>query len=83
MTVALALTDCAAPAEATGVAKLAGAVIVTVTEMLSELVPSLTVTEKTRLRSASSIAIAGAVNVGLAADVSLRATVVPEVWVQA
>ena len=78
MTVALALTDCAAPAEATGVAKLAGAVIVTVTELLSVLVPSLTVTEKTRLRSASPIAMAGAVNVGLAADVSLRATVVPE-----
>jgi len=50
---------------------------------LSELVPSLTVTEKTRLRSASPIAMAGAVNVGLAADVSLRDTVVPEVWVQA
>ncbi len=79
MTVALALTDCAAPAEATGVAKLAGAVIVTVTELLSVLVPSLTVTEKTRLRSASPAIIAGAVNVGLAADVSLRATVVPEV----
>ena len=79
MTVALALTDCAAPAEATGVAKLAGAVIVTVTELLLVLVPSLTVTEKTRLRSASPIVMAGAVNVGLAADVSLRATVVPEV----
>ena len=62
---------------------MAGAVIVTVTELLSVLVPSLTVTEKTRLRSASPIAIAGAVNVGLAADVSLRTTVVPEVWVQA
>ena len=58
---------------------MAGAVIVTVTELLSELVPSLTVTEKTRLRSASPAIIAGAVNVGLAADVSLRATVVPEV----
>ena len=79
MTVALALTDCAAPAEATGVAKLAGAVIVTVTELALDWVPSLTVTEKTRLRSASPIAIAGAVNVGLAADASLRATVVPEV----
>ena len=79
MTVALALTDCAAPAEATGVAKLAGAVIVTVTELALELVPSLTVTEKTRLRSALPIAMAGAVNVGLAADVSFRATVVPEV----
>ena len=56
-----------------------GAVTVMVTELLLVLVPSLTVTEKTRLRSASSIAIAGAVNVGLAADVSLRATVVPEV----
>ena len=80
MTVALALTDCAAPAEATGVARLAvGAVTVMVTELLLVLVPSLTVTEKTRLRSASPIAIAGVVNVGLAADVSLRATVVPEV----
>ena len=58
---------------------MAGAVIVTVTELLSELVPSLTVTEKTRLRSASPAIIAGAVNVGLAADVSLRVTVVPEV----
>ena len=58
---------------------MAGAVIVTVTELLSVLVPSLTVTEKTRLRSASPAIIAGAVNVGLAADVSLRATVVPEV----
>ena len=56
-----------------------GAVTVMVTELLSVLVPSLTVTDKTRLRSASPIAIAGAVNVGLAADVSLRATVVPEV----
>ena len=56
-----------------------GAVTVMVTELLSELVPSLTVTEKTRLRSASPIAIAGAVNVGLAADASLRATVVPDV----
>ena len=79
MTVALALTDCAAPAEATGVAKLAGAVIVTVTELALDWVPSLMVTEKMRLRSASPIAIAGAVNVGLAADASLRATVVPEV----
>ena len=58
---------------------MAGAVIVTVTELLSELVPSLTVTEKTRLRSASPAIIAGAVNVGLAADVSLRTTVVSEV----
>ena len=56
-----------------------GAVTVTVTELLSVLVPSLTVTERTRLRSALPIAMAGAVNVGLAADVSLRATVVPEV----
>ena len=80
MTVALAPTDCAAPAEATGVARLAvGAVTVMVTELLLVLVPSLTVTEKTRLRSASPIAMAGAVNVGLAADASLRATVVPEV----
>ena len=82
MTVALALTDCAAPAEATG-ALLAGAATVTVTELALELaldcVPSLTVTEKTRLRSGSPLVIAGAVNVGLAADVSLRATVVPEV----
>ena len=58
---------------------MAGAVIVTVTELLSVLVPSLTVTEKTRLRSASPAIIAGAVNVGLIADVSLRETVVPEV----
>ena len=58
---------------------MAGAVIVTVTELLSVLVPSLMVTEKMRLRSASPAIIAGAVNVGLAADVSLRATVVPEV----
>ena len=56
-----------------------GAVTVMVTELLSVLVPSLTVTERTRLRSALPIAMAGAVNVGLAADVSLRATVVPEV----
>ena len=56
-----------------------GAVTVMVTELLLVLVPSLTVTEKTRLRSASPIAIAGVVNVGRAADVSLRATVVPEV----
>ena len=60
-----------------------GAATVTVTELALDCVPSLTVTEKTRLRSASPIAMAGAVNVGLAADVSLRATVVPEVWVQA
>ena len=58
---------------------MAGAVIVTVTELALDWVPSLTVTEKTRLRSASPIAIAGAVNVGLAADASLRATVVPDV----
>ena len=58
---------------------MAGAVIVTVTELLSELVPSLTVTEKASLRSTSPETIAAAVNVGLAADVSLRATVVPEV----
>ena len=58
---------------------MAGAVIVTVTELLSVLVPSLTVTEKMRLRSASPAIIAGAVNVGLIADVSLKATVVPEV----
>ena len=56
-----------------------GAMTVMVPELLSVLVPSLTVTEKTRLRSASPIAIAGAVNVGLAADASLRATVVPDV----
>ena len=58
---------------------MAGAVIATVTELALELVPSLTVTEKARLRSASPAIIAGAVNVGLAADASLRATVVPEV----
>ena len=58
---------------------MAGAVIVTVTELALDWVPSLTVTEKMRLRSASPAIIAGAVNVGLAADVSLRATVVPEV----
>ena len=58
---------------------MAGAVIATVTELALELVPSLTVTEKTRLRSASPAIIAGAVNVGLAADVSLRVTVVPDV----
>ena len=58
---------------------MAGAVIVTVTELALDCVPSLTVTEKTRLRSASPIAIAGAVNVGLIADVSLKATAVPEV----
>ena len=56
-----------------------GAATVTVTELALDCVPSLTVTEKTRLRSASPIAIAGAVNVGLAADASLRATVVPDV----
>ena len=56
-----------------------GAVTVTVTELALDWVPSLTVTEKTRLRSASPIAMAGAVNVGLTADVSLRATVVPDV----
>ena len=60
-----------------------GAVTVTVTELALELVPSLTVTEKTRLRSASPIAMAGAVSGGLAADVSLRAAEVPEVGVQA
>ena len=58
---------------------MAGAVIVTVTELALDWVPSLMVTEKMRLRSASPAIIAGAVNVGLAADVSLRATVVPEV----
>ena len=58
---------------------MAGAVIVTVTELALDWVPSLTVTEKMRLRSASPAIIAGAVNVGLAADASLRATVVPEV----
>ena len=58
---------------------MAGAVIVTVTALALDCVPSLTVTEKTRLRSASPIAIAGAVNVGLAADASLRTAVVPEV----
>ena len=62
---------------------MAGAVIVTVTELALDWVPSLMVTEKMRLRSASPAIIAGAVNVGLAADVSLRATVVPEVCVQA
>ena len=56
-----------------------GAVTVTVTEPALDWVPSLTVTEKTRLRFASPIVMAGAVNVGLAADASLRATVVPEV----
>ena len=56
-----------------------GAVTVTVTELALDCVPSLTVTEKTRLRSASPIAIAGAVNIGLAADASLRTTAVPEV----
>ena len=56
-----------------------GAVTVTVTELAVVLVPLLTVTEKTRLRSASPIAMAGAVNVGLAADVSLREIVVPDV----
>ena len=58
---------------------MAGAVIVTVTELAVDWLPSLTVTEKTRLRSASPAIIAGAVNVGLIADVSLRETVVPEV----
>ena len=58
---------------------MAGAVIVTVTELALDWVPSLMVTEKMRLRSASPIAIAGAVNVGLAADVSLREIVVPDV----
>ena len=58
---------------------MAGAVIVTVTELALDWLPSLTVTEKTRLRSASPAIIAGAVNVGLIADVSLKATVVPEV----
>ena len=58
---------------------MAGAVIVTVTELALDWVPSLMVTEKMRLRAASPIAIAGAVNVGLAADASLRVTVVPEV----
>ena len=43
-----------------------GAVTVMVTELLSVLVPSLTVTDKTRLRSASPIAIVGAINGGLA-----------------
>ena len=62
---------------------MAGAVIVTVTELALDWLPSLTVTEKTRLRSASPAIIAGAVNVGLIADVSLRETVVPEVWVHA
>ena len=80
MTVALAPTDWAAPAEATGVARLAvGAVTVMVTALEVVNTPSLTVTKNTMLRSASPIAMAGAVNVGLAADASLRATVVPEV----
>ena len=80
MTVALAPTDCAAPAEATGVARLAvGAVTVMVTALEVVNTPSLTVTKNTMLRSASPIAMAGAVNVGLIADVSLRETVVPEV----
>jgi len=56
-----------------------GAVTVTVTELALDWVPSLTVTEKTRLRSVSPIAMAGAVKVGLTADVSLRETVVPDV----
>ena len=60
-----------------------GAMTVMVTELLSVLVPSLTVTEKTRLRSASPIAIAGAVNVGLAAAASLRTTVAGPYRVQA
>ena len=80
MTVALALTDCAAPAEATGALMLAvGAVTVMVTALEVVNTPSLTVTKNTMLRSASPIAMAGAVNVGLIADVSLRETVVPEV----
>ena len=58
---------------------MAGAVIVTVTELALDWLPSLTVTEKTRLRSASPAIIAGAVNDRLLADVSLKATVVPEV----
>ena len=45
---------------------MAGAVIVTVTELALDWVPSLMVTEKMRLRSASPIAIVGAINVGLA-----------------
>ena len=60
-----------------------GAVTVTVTELEFVNKPSLMVTKNTIFRSASPIAMAGAVNVGLAADASLRATVVPEVWVQA
>ena len=60
-----------------------GAVTVTVTELALDCVPSLTVTEKTRLRSASPIAIAGAVNVGLAAAASLRTTVAGPYRVQA
>ena len=80
MTVVLALTDCAAPAEATGALLLAvGAVTVMVTALEVVNTPSLTVTKNTMLRSASPIAMAGAVNVGLIADVSLRETVVPEV----
>ena len=81
MTVVPAPTDCAAPAEATGALLLAvGAVTVMVTELLSVLVPSLTVTDKTRLRSVSPIAIDGAVNVGLAVDGSLPSGMsVPEV----
>ena len=80
MTVVLALTDCAAPAEATGALLLAvGAVTVMVTALEVVNTPSLTVTKNTMLRSASPIAMAGAVNVGLIDDVSLRETVVPEV----
>ena len=60
-----------------------GAVTVTVTELEFVNKPSLTVIKNTIFRFASPVAIAGAVNVGLAADASLRATVVPEVWVQA
>ena len=56
-----------------------GAVTVMVTALEVVNTPSLTVTKNTILRSASPIAMAGAVNVGLAADASLRATVVPEV----
>ena len=59
-----------------------GAVTVTVTELEFVIKPSLMVTKNTIFRSASPIAIAGAVNVGLTADVSLRTTVVPDVCVQ-
>ena len=50
-----------------------------VTELELARLPSLTVIKNTIFTSASPIAIAGAVNVGLTADVSLRTTVVPEV----